>query len=126
MESFNLWHSQVRITVEKTCGIFIQRWGIFWQQLKFSLPHCVKIVHACCRLHNFCTSRKLPILASHHITNNISNVDASGRLTDNVWRVDAEPNDNWEEESENTGNTLREEILNRVDGNHFAHDRNHK
>ena len=68
----------------------------------------------------------MPILASHHIPNNISNVDASGRLTDKVWRVDAEPNDNWEEESENTGNTLREEILNRVDGNHFAHDHNYK
>jgi DDE superfamily endonuclease len=123
-EWFNFWHSQLRITIERTFGIFIQRWGIFWQPLKYTLPHCVKIVHACCRLHNFCISRNLPIIATHLIPNNVSNIDVSGRLVDNVWRVNTAPTDNWG--SENTGNTLRQEIVHRVDTNHFAHERNYK
>ena len=41
-ERFNFWQSQVRITIERTFGIFIQRWGIFWKPLKFSLSNCVE------------------------------------------------------------------------------------
>ena len=37
-EWFNFWHSQVRITFERTFGIFIQRWGIFWE-LQFKELH---------------------------------------------------------------------------------------
>ena len=123
-EWFNFWHSQVRITIERTFGIFVQRWGIFWQPLKFSLSNCIKIVHACCRLHNFCINRNLPVLSTHRKPSDLANVDVTGRLSDNTWRLNTPPTDNWT--TENTGNTLREEIVDTVDKNHFAHERNYK
>lgn len=123
-EWFNFWHSQVRITIERTFGIFVQRWGIFWQPLKFNLSNCVRIVHACCRLHNFCINRNLPVLSTHHKPTDLANVDSSGRLADNTWRLNTSPTDNWI--TANTGNTLREEIVDTVQVNHFAHERNYK
>ena len=123
-EWFNFWHSQVRITIERTFGIFVQRWGILWQALQFDLPNCVKIVHACCRLHNFCINRRLPVISTHHVPHVVANLDASGRLSDNLWRQNAAPTDNWG--TENTGNTLRDEIVKIVHTNHYAHERNYK
>lgn len=58
---FNFWQSQVRITVERCFGIFIARWGIFWSCLRYNLHHCVGIIHACCRLHNFLIERNIPV-----------------------------------------------------------------
>ena len=123
-EWFNFWHSQVRITIERTFGIFIQRWGIFWKPLKFSLPNCIKIVHACCRLHNFCINRNMSVISAHHKPADVALTDSSGRLTDNTWRLNTAPTCDWN--TENTGNTLREEIVHNVERNHFAHERNYK
>lgn len=123
-EWFNFWHSQVRITIERTFGIFVQRWGIFWQPLKYSLPNCIKIVHACCRLHNFCINRNLPVIAAHHKPADVALTDNSGRLSDNTWRLNTAPTCDWD--TENTGNTLREEIVHNVERNHLAHERNYK
>lgn len=123
-EWFNFWHSQVRITIERTFGIFIQRWGIFWQPLKFNLKNSVAIVHACCRLHNFCINRNLPVLASHHITSSIALVDSNGRLADDSWRSNAQPSEEWSHL--NTGNTLRDELVNTIGRNNYAHERNYK
>lgn len=63
---FNFFHSQIRITIERCFGIFITRWGIFWKPLKFSLHRVFAIIHCCVRLHNFCTSRNLPIFAANN------------------------------------------------------------
>lgn len=52
-EWVNYYHSQVRITSERTNGIFIRRWGVFWKPLEFDLKHIINIIHACFRLHNF-------------------------------------------------------------------------
>jgi hypothetical protein len=73
-EWFNFWHSQVRITIERCFGIFIQRWGIFWQALKFDLHNVFAIIEACCRLHNFCINQKLPILDSSYQPPSIANL----------------------------------------------------
>ncbi|KAJ1413304.1 hypothetical protein B484DRAFT_402072 [Ochromonadaceae sp. CCMP2298] len=36
-EWFNFFHSQLRITIERTFGIFIGRWSIFWGALRYDL-----------------------------------------------------------------------------------------
>jgi hypothetical protein len=58
-ESFNFWQSQLRITIERAFGILIQRFGIFWKDLQFDASFIPEIVHACCRLHNFCFRQNL-------------------------------------------------------------------
>jgi hypothetical protein len=45
-EAFNFWFRQIRVTIERTFGIFIQRWGIFWKPLRFNIPLCFEIIHA--------------------------------------------------------------------------------
>ena len=123
-EWFNFWHSQVRITVERSFGIFVQRWGIFWQPLKFNLHNSIEIVHACCRLHNFCINLNLPILSSHHTTEPVAFTDASGRLADDTWRANTQPTEEWSEI--NTGSTLRDEIVENIARNNYAHERNYR
>ena len=36
---------QLRITIERSFGILVAKWGIFWQPLQFNADHCVDI---CC------------------------------------------------------------------------------
>jgi hypothetical protein len=52
-DAFNFYHSQLRITVERCFGIFVNVFGIFHAPLSFSIKVCVQIVEACVRLHNF-------------------------------------------------------------------------
>lgn len=120
-EWFNYWHSQLRITIECTFGIFIQRWGIFWTDLRFSISNVVAIVHACVRLHNFCINRNLPVIACAHRTPPAhAEVDSDGILLNEEWRVTGS-----QEERIRGGNTLRHELLNKVSQEEcFRHDRN--
>eukprot|EP01031_Cornospumella_fuschlensis_P031290 gene31290-37817_t len=52
-ESYNYFHSELRITIERCFGMFVRRWGIFHKALEYDLSFVTEIVHACCRLHNF-------------------------------------------------------------------------
>lgn len=52
-DAFNFYHSQLRITVERCFGIFVNVFGIFHAPLTFSIKVCVQVVEACVRLHNF-------------------------------------------------------------------------
>lgn len=123
-EWFNFWHSQVRITIERAFGIFVQRFGIFWQALKYDLNKSMEIVHACCRLHNFCINRNLPVISSHHVPLDVAAVNVGGTLIDNTWRTNVTPTDSWG--TVNTGSTLRDEIVDVVGRNNYAHDRNYR
>jgi AcrR family transcriptional regulator len=61
-EGYNFFQSQMRIIAEQCNGMLIQRFGILWKPLRFDLHFAVQIIHACCRLHNFCLNRNLPVL----------------------------------------------------------------
>jgi len=52
-DAFNFYHSQLRITVERTFGIFVNVFGIFRQNLRFRIATCCDVVEACVRLHNY-------------------------------------------------------------------------
>ena len=56
-----LYHSQLRITIERSFCIFVQRFGIYWKDLQYDLPIVCKIVEATYCLHNFAIRQIVPI-----------------------------------------------------------------
>lgn len=82
-ESFNFYLSQLRVTIERAFGMLIQRWGIFWRKLKFDIPFILEIIHACCRLHNYCLKQNIPILNEGK---DAPVLTPEGTLADSRWR----------------------------------------
>jgi hypothetical protein len=63
-DSFNFYHSSLRMHVKQAFGMLVQRLGILWRKLKFSLPANVLVISACFRLHNFCLEHGEPATCS--------------------------------------------------------------
>jgi DDE superfamily endonuclease len=53
-DAFNFFHSSLRMHVEQAFGMLVQRFGILWRKLMFSLPVSTLVFSTCFRLHNFC------------------------------------------------------------------------
>jgi hypothetical protein len=53
-DAFKFFHSSLRMNVEQAVGILVQRFGILWRNLTFSLLACTLVLSACFRLHNLC------------------------------------------------------------------------
>jgi hypothetical protein len=55
-DTFNFYHSQLRINIECTFGMFVGRWGILRKALPKSmgLRKITALTFCLCRLHNFC------------------------------------------------------------------------
>ena len=55
-DAYNFYHSQLRIKIECTFGIFTERWGILRSALPMgiSLGKTTALVIALAKLHNFC------------------------------------------------------------------------
>jgi hypothetical protein len=53
-DSYNFHLSSLRISIENSFGIFVQRWGIFWRTLRCSPSKASRVIMCCVRLHNFC------------------------------------------------------------------------
>jgi hypothetical protein len=121
-EVFNFYHSQLRIYIECTFGIFVRRWGILWSAMGYDLDFQCEIIHALCRLHNFCIQQKQPILNRHSLNKEPVLID--GRLADPSWRSEVEP---VELELENTSgiNTLRNSILENITARNILRVRSH-
>ena len=45
------------ITIERSFGILLRRWGILWRPISYSLDKIPKIVCVCAILHNICVDR---------------------------------------------------------------------
>ncbi|CAM9555449.1 unnamed protein product [Phaeothamnion confervicola] len=52
-DAFNFYQSQRRITVERTFGLLVGRWGILWGPLRLDLPNVPRVLSAPLRMHNF-------------------------------------------------------------------------
>jgi hypothetical protein len=52
-DSFNFFQSSLRVHVEQTFGMFVNRFGILWRPLEFDLPRASRIVSVCALLHNY-------------------------------------------------------------------------
>jgi DDE superfamily endonuclease len=59
-DSFNFYHSQLRIHVECAFGRLVHRWGVLRRPISQSIgiKKTGTMVLALCRLHNFCTNMK--------------------------------------------------------------------
>ena len=55
-DAFNYYSSLNRQVIERAFGILVQRWGIFWRPLKFSMHNRGVAVRVACRLHNVCVA----------------------------------------------------------------------
>jgi hypothetical protein len=120
-ESFNFYHSQVRIIVERVFGIFIWRFGYFWKANSCDLNFFIEIIHCCVRLHNFIHDKRIPNL--HPRPPSVA-VDEEGRLLDPMWRLNAGPrviNDG----SSSQGNSLRDLIKDRINNEGLHRVRSH-
>lgn len=53
-ESFNVYHSSVRITVEICFGRLKARWRILGKKVDARIDLAHGIIKTCCALHNFC------------------------------------------------------------------------
>lgn len=128
-ESYNFYHSQLRITIERTFGIIIRRWGIFWHGIEYDLPFVIDILHACIRLHNFCTDQSLPILESaHRVPPSHVAVDEDGILMDEIWRANAEPSEEMRGPTIKTrggSNALQDWITDEIKNRNLLHNRNY-
>lgn len=83
-DAYNFFHSQLRITIERTfgkslqllinvcrcscphltyalyiAGILVARWGVLWRHLEFSLDNDLKLIQGLMRLHNFCMENSI-------------------------------------------------------------------
>jgi hypothetical protein len=87
-DSFNYWHSQIRIIIECTFGLFIQRWG-------FSMEHNFAITQCCVRLHNFCVDNNLPIEITKKRTPPAHAVVDSEEKLHSIWKIGADPQPEW-------------------------------
>lgn len=59
-DSFNFYHSQLRINIECAFGMFVGRWGILRRALPktMGLKKTIALVFCLCRLHNFCIDHR--------------------------------------------------------------------
>lgn len=120
---FNFWQSQLRITIERCFGIFVMRWGILWKSLDYDLPMVMKIIQACCRLHNFATQRNISLISQTN-TPPVAEVNEAGALVDRRWR-DLIAGDYFPaDRNTKVGSTLKNRILEMIEDNHYSHDRN--
>jgi hypothetical protein len=57
---FNFYQSKTRITIERSFGVLVSRWGILRRPLSCSVRHSVSLVRCCMRLHNTCIEDGMP------------------------------------------------------------------
>ncbi|CAI6359554.1 unnamed protein product [Macrosiphum euphorbiae] len=50
---FNFRHTRARRVVECTFGILANKWRIFHRPIDVNIDFCVRIIKACCVLHNY-------------------------------------------------------------------------
>ena len=67
-DAFNFFHSQLRITIERTFGIFVNVFGIFQRQLSFSIANTCDVIEACVKLHNYRINQ-----GCQHVTRRLTN-----------------------------------------------------
>lgn len=120
---FNFWHSQLRITIECAFGMFVNRWGIFGKELRFSTKSVIRIVHACSRLHNYCIDQNLsmptPIEGNSHMQ-----LNSQGTLMDPAWRqVTPQQGNAFTRPDIIVSNSLRDRLEEEVRRRNLYHER---
>ena len=111
LESFNFYQSQIRITIERTFGVFIRRWGIFSHANRYDIRFFFQIIHAAARLHNFCINNSVPLIPTRSTGEISVAVDDNGRLMDSAWQILSPAGFPSQDSDMRIGSTLREHIV---------------
>ena len=94
-DAFNWKLSSQRQAVERTFGLLYARWGILWRPLLVKFDNLSLLLHALCRLHNFCMQDKhvasLSMMAdiAHEEDHRWKRGDPSGHMTMLLAQVQA-------------------------------------
>jgi DDE superfamily endonuclease len=73
-DSFNYFHSSLRIHVEQAFGMLVSRFGVLWKPIRFDITRVAQIVSSCMRLHNYCIDYGIPAArAAAHEDRTVSN-----------------------------------------------------
>ena len=62
-DSYNFFHSQLRVTIERAFGLLVGRWGVLWRPLRVPLHRQARLILALCKLHNFCLDENPAVYA---------------------------------------------------------------
>src|SRR5690606_18063955 len=52
---------KMRQVIDRSFGMLTRRFGIFWRPFSFVLRHWHTVVRVCCKLHNLCVERDVPV-----------------------------------------------------------------
>ncbi|CAM0943673.1 unnamed protein product [Alopecurus aequalis] len=74
-ELFNLRHARARNMVKRTFGLWKKRWAILRSQSFFKIEDQIRIINACCVLHNFARDRQREMddILLQEVDNDIAN-----------------------------------------------------
>ena len=67
-DSYNFYQSQLRITIERAFGVLVHRWSILRGPMNVPLFKVVPVVHALCKLHNYCIDERLRRKEKKYVT----------------------------------------------------------
>jgi hypothetical protein len=78
-DAFIFYHSSLRVHAEQALGMLVQRFGILWRKLNFSLPTSTLVLSACFHLHNFCVDSGESTISAALLNDECRVVDAAFR-----------------------------------------------
>jgi hypothetical protein len=67
-DSFNFHLSSMRQVIERAFGILVQRFGIFWRELRMDYERWTSVITCCCILHNLCIKYNDALPEQYNIT----------------------------------------------------------
>lgn len=77
-DAFNFYLSQLRIRVEMTFGLLVNKWGVLQKPLAVEFSKVKNVIHTCIRLHNFCIDERLLADPNYSVDDEVDNFVATG------------------------------------------------
>jgi hypothetical protein len=79
-DAFNFFLSQLRIRIEMTFGLLVNKWGVLQKPIAVEFSQVRHVVHACIQLHNFCIDERLAADPSYSVDDEVDNFVASSNV----------------------------------------------
>jgi hypothetical protein len=74
---YNFYFSQLRIRIEMSFGLLVNKWGVLQKPLKVDISKVSHVIHVCMRLHNFCVDERMLDDSGYSVDNEIDNIIAT-------------------------------------------------
>jgi DDE superfamily endonuclease len=110
-DNFNFFHSQLRINIECTFGMFVGRWGILQRALPktMALGKVTALTFCLCRLHNFCLTQRTPNKLAQPLASDSLEILAHGGIGDDEIARGPKPFLHGGDHHDDTMATLRQQ-----------------